>query len=107
MIAGIVIPTRLSQLADDTEHRTVTDTEKEKWNKPSITVDIELSDTSENPVQNKVIKTELDKKLNKSEVATRFAIDTVDSDKPISTKAVYNFVNKFYSKYELFSCWNK
>lgn len=29
MIAGIVVPTRLSELADDTEHRTVTDTEKE------------------------------------------------------------------------------
>ena len=55
MIAGIVVPTRLSQLADDTEHRTVTDIEKEKWNKPSITVDTELSDTSENPVTNKAI----------------------------------------------------
>lgn len=55
MIADIVVPTRLSQLADDTEHRTVTDAEKEKWNKPSITVDTELSDTSENPVTNKAI----------------------------------------------------
>lgn len=32
----------------------------------SVTVDNELSDTSENPVQNKVIKAELDKKANKA-----------------------------------------
>lgn len=50
MIAGIVVPTRLSQLADDETHRTVTDAEKEKWNKPTITVDTELSETSENSV---------------------------------------------------------
>lgn len=60
IIAGIVIPTRLSQLADDTEHRTVTDAEKEKWNKPSIAVDTELSDTSENPVQNKAVSKGMD-----------------------------------------------
>lgn len=55
LISNIQVPTKLSQLADDTEHRTVTDAEKEKWNKPTITVDDELSETSENPVQNKVI----------------------------------------------------
>nr|UVY52210.1 MAG: bppU [Bacteriophage sp.] len=52
MIAGIVVPTRLSQLADDTEHRTVTDIEKEKWNKPSVTVDTEPNANSNNPIAN-------------------------------------------------------
>lgn len=120
MIAGIVVPTRLSQLADDAEHRTVTDAEKEKWNnksdfngsynsltdKPtiptrlsqltddsmhrlvtdeekqkwnsntsgtgtSITVDTELSATSTNPVQNKIIKAELDKKANSTDLGVK------------------------------------
>lgn len=68
MIADIVVPTRLSQLTDDSMHRLVTDAEKQKWNSntsgtgTSITVDSALSSTSVNPVQNKVIKSELDKK---------------------------------------------
>lgn len=64
MIANIVVPTRLSQLADDTEHRTVTDTEKEKWNKPSITVDTELSETSNNPVSSKAVNNGLNELNN-------------------------------------------
>lgn len=114
LIAKIAVPTKLSQLSEDTTHRTVTDTEKAKWNnksdfdgsynsltdKPtipsklsqliednnhmtvtkaqrdkidnfssgsggtSVTVDAALSSTSVNPVQNKVIKVELDKKAN-------------------------------------------
>ena len=36
----------------------------------SIDIDSKLSDTSENPVQNKVIKAELDKKANTVETAT-------------------------------------
>lgn len=92
------IPNRLSQLTDDSMHRLVTDAEKQKWNSntggtgTSITVDSALSSTSVNPVQNKIIKAELDKKLNKSDVATSFNINTVTSDNPISTKAVYELV---------------
>lgn len=71
MIADIVVPTRLSELADDAEHRTVTDTEKEKWNKPTITVDTALSSTSVNPVQNKIIKAELDKKANTTDLGVK------------------------------------
>lgn len=37
------VPTRLSQLESDSEHRTVTDSEKQKWNQPSIEVDTTLS----------------------------------------------------------------
>ena len=121
LIAKIVVPTKLSQLSDDTTHRTVSDTEKAKWNnksdfngsynslanKPtiptklsqlseddshvtvtkaqrdkidnfssgsggtSITVDSALSATSNNPVANKVIKAELDKKANTTDLGVK------------------------------------
>lgn len=121
MIADIVVPTRLSQLADDTTHRVVTDAEKARWNnksnfngsynsltdKPtipsrlsqlaeddshmtvtkaqrdkidnftggsggtSITVDSALSSTSTNPVQNKIIKAELNKKANTTDLGVK------------------------------------
>ena len=121
LIAKIVVPTKLSQLGEDTTHRTVSDTEKLKWNnksdfngsynsltdKPtiptklsqlseddshvtvtkaqrdkidnftggsggtSITVDTALSSTSVNPVQNKVIKAELDKKANATDLGVK------------------------------------
>lgn len=120
LVAKIVVPTKLSQLTDDTTHRTVSDTEKQKWNnksdfngsynsltdKPviptklsqlvednnhvtvtkaqrdkidnftggtgtSITVDAALSSTSVNPVQNKVIKAELDKKANTTDLGVK------------------------------------
>lgn len=121
LVAKIVVPTKLSQFGDDTTHRLVTDTEKQKWNnksdfngsynslvnKPtipsklsqlaednnhmtvtkaqrdkidnfssgsggtSITVDTALSATSVNPVQNKVIKSELDKKANTTDLGVK------------------------------------
>lgn len=116
LIAKIAVPTKLSQLSEDTAHRLVTDAEKAKWNnqfsgsyndltnKPtiptklsqlaeddshmtitkaqrdkidnfssgsSITVDNALSSTSTNPVQNKVIKTELDKKANATDLGVK------------------------------------
>lgn len=121
LVAKIVVPTKLSQLTDDTTHRTVSDTEKQKWNnksdfngsynsltdKPtvpsklsqlaednnhmtvtkaqrdkidtftggsggtSITVDTALSATSNNPVQNKIIKAELDKKANSTDLGVK------------------------------------
>lgn len=98
MIADIVVPTRLSQLAEDDNHVTVTRAQKTKIdNVPtsfktinnqtiagtgnidiptggtgtSITVDTALSSTSVNPVQNKVIKTELDKKANTTDLGVK------------------------------------
>lgn len=120
LIAKIAVPTKLSQLREDTTHRTVSDAEKQKWNnksdfngsynsltdKPtiptelsqlaednnhmtvtkaqrdkidtftggtgtSITVDTALSATSTNPVQNKVIKAELDKKANSTDLGVK------------------------------------
>ena len=43
----------------------------------SITVDDELDDTSENPVQNKVIKATLDDKLNKTEATIASGVITI------------------------------
>lgn len=116
MIAGIVVPTRLSELADDAEHRTVTDTEKEKWNKPSITVDTELNENSNNPIANKVVttrlkgmyegladkadRTELENYATKTELDTKadkFTIDNevkADSNNPVSSKAVDGSLNE-------------
>lgn len=71
------IATKLSQLTDDSMHRLVTDAEKAKWNsntggtETSITVDTALSSTSVNPVQNKVIKSELDKKANTTDLGVK------------------------------------
>lgn len=71
------IPSKLSQLTDDSTHRLVTDEEKQKWNSntggtgTSITVDTALSATSTNPVQNKVIKSELDKKANTTDLGVK------------------------------------
>lgn len=98
MIANIVVPTRLSQLAEDDSHVTVTRAQKTKIdNVPtsfktinnqsiigtgnidiptsgtgtSITVDTALSSTSMNPVQNKVITTELNKKANTTDLGVK------------------------------------
>lgn len=98
MIADIVVPTRLSQLAEDDSHVTVTRSQKTKIdNVPtsfktinnqtiigtgnidiptggtgtSITVDSALSSTSVNPVQNKIIKAELDKKANTTDLGVK------------------------------------
>lgn len=98
MIADIVVPTRLSQLVEDDGHVTVTRAQKTKIdNVPtqfktinnqsiigpgnidiqtggtgtSITVDTALSSTSVNPVQNKVIKSELDKKANSTDLGVK------------------------------------
>lgn len=59
MIAGIVVPTRLSQLADDTTHRLVTDEEKSKWNAlKNINVVTEITEDnmeSEDPIATKLV----------------------------------------------------
>lgn len=43
LIDEITVPTKLSDLEEDENHRTVTDAEKEKWDKPSIEVDTTLT----------------------------------------------------------------
>ena len=113
MIADIVVPTRLSQLAEDDSHVTVTRAQKTKIdNVPtqfktinnqsitgtgnidiptggtgtSITVDTTLSNTSTNPVQNKVIKSELDKKANSTDLGVKKVTHTA-SDTNVTIKS--------------------
>lgn len=53
---------------------------EEALGEPTITVDSALSDTSENPVQNKVITEELNKKANAIAIPTKTSQLTNDSD---------------------------
>ena len=46
----------------------------------NLTIDNALSETSENPVQNKVVKTELDKKANKNEIPTELPANGGNAD---------------------------
>lgn len=98
MISGIVVPTRLSQLEEDDSHVTVTRAQKTKIDDvptsfktinnqtiigtgnidiptggtgTSVTVDSALSSTSTNPVQNKIINAELDKKANSTDLGVK------------------------------------
>ena len=69
------IPTKLSQLTEDNNHMTVTKAQRDKIDTftggTSITVDTALSATSVNPVQNKVVKSELDKKANTTDLGVK------------------------------------
>lgn len=71
------IPSKLSQLTEDNNHMTVTKAQRDKIDNftggtgTSITVDTALSATSANPVQNKVIKAELDKKANSTDLGVK------------------------------------
>lgn len=72
------IPSKLSQLAEDNNHMTVTKAQRDKIDNfssgsggTSITVDAALSSTSVNPVQNKVVKAELDKKANTTDLGVK------------------------------------
>lgn len=73
-----IIPSKLSQLAEDNNHMTVTKAQRDKIDNfssgsggTSITVDNALSNTSTNPVQNKIIKAELDKKANTTDLGVK------------------------------------
>lgn len=92
------IPNRLSQLTDDSMHRLVTDAEKQKWNSntggtgTSINVDSELSSTSVNPVQNKIIKAELDKKANSTDLGVKKVTHTAsDTNVTINSSEYHVF----------------
>lgn len=85
LIGKIVVPTKLSQLTEDTTHRLVTDAEKQKWNSntgsTSITVDNALSATSNNPVANKAVTNALNAKADKTELG----IDIVNTSQSTIT----------------------
>ena len=52
------IPKNLSDLKEDTSHRTVTDEEKEKWNVLQV-IDSELKEGSKNPIENNAVATKI------------------------------------------------
>lgn len=58
----------------------------------SVTVDSELSNTSTNPVQNKVIKLALDGKVNTIDVLSQI---TTSSDMPINSNAVADYFRSY------------
>lgn len=78
------------------EYEELTDEEREgivyfikDWDMPGgIEVDSELSSSSENPVQNKVVKTEIDKKENSTNKVTSLSSSSTDTQYP-SAKAVF------------------
>lgn len=118
LIAKIVVPTKLSQLSDDTSHRLVTDTEKQKWNNKSDfdgsydsltnkpTIPMKLSQLSEDDSHVTVTKAQRDKIDNFSSGSggTSITVDTAlsaTSDNAIANRAVTNALNAKVDKTEL------
>ena len=115
------IPTNLSSLNEDETHQTVTADEKKKWDSKSdfdgdfnslknipkipdaVTVDSSLSSTSTNPVQNKIIKAELDKKAEKNEIPTNLSsLNEDETHQTVTAEEKENWNNKsdFDGNYE-------
>lgn len=116
LIAKIAVPTKLSQLAEDTTHRLVTDAEKQKWNnqfsgsytdlsnKPTIPT--KLSQLTEDDSHMTVTKAQRDKIDNFSSGSggTSITVDTTLSStsvNPVANKAVTNALNTKADKSEL------
>jgi hypothetical protein len=119
LVAKIVVPTKLSQLADDTTHRLVTDDEKQKWNNKSdfngsynsLTnkpiIPSNLSQLAEDDSHMTVTKSQRDKIDNftgGSGTGTSITVDTALSStsvNPVANKAVTNALNAKAEKSEL------
>ena len=118
LIAKIVVPTKLSQLGEDTTHRTVSDTEKQKWNNKSDfdgsynsltnkpTIPTKLSQLTEDNNHVTVTKAQRDKIDNFSSGSggTSITVDSVlsaTSNNPVANKAVTNALNAKAEKSEL------
>lgn len=113
LIAKIAVPTKLSQLSDDTTHRLVTDTEKSKWNnqfsgsytdlsnKPTIPT--KLSQLTEDNNHVTVTKAQRDK-IDNFTGGTSITVDSAlsaTSNNAIANKAVTNALNAKADKTEL------
>ena len=90
---------KLSDLKTDDNHQFVSKEEKERWDSGSITIDDALSDTSENPVQNKVIKGELDKVFQsvsdgKEKIASAITDKGVTTDKDATFDTMADNIKK-------------
>lgn len=118
LIAKIAVPTKLSQLAEDTTHRVVTDAEKAKWNNKSDfngsynsltdkpTIPSKLSQLAEDNNHMTVTKAQRDKIDNFSSGSggTSITVDSAlsaTSNNPVANKAVTNALNVKAEKSEL------
>lgn len=118
LIAKIVVPTKLSQLGDDTTHRTVSDAEKQKWNNKSDfngsynslvnkpTIPTKLSQLSEDDSHVTVTKAQRDKidNFTGGSGGTSITVDSAlsaTSNNPVANKAVTNALNAKAEKSEL------
>lgn len=118
LIAKITVPTKLSQLSDDTTHRTVSDTEKAKWNNKSDfngsynslidkpTIPTKLSQLTEDNNHMTVTKAQRDKIDNFSSGSggTSITVDSAlsaTSNNPVANNAVTNALNAKAEKSEL------
>lgn len=116
LIAKIAVPTKLSQLSEDTTHRTVTDAEKQKWNKSfsgnyndlsnKPIIPTKLSQLTEDNNHMTVTKAQRDKIDNFSSGSggTSITVDpalSATSNNPVANKAVTNALNAKADKTEL------
>lgn len=115
LIAKIVVPTKLSQLGEDTTHRTVSDAEKQKWNNKSDfngsynslidkpTIPTKLSQLTEDNNHVTVTKAQRDK-IDTFTGGTSITVDSAlsaTSNNPVANKAVTNALNAKAEKSEL------
>lgn len=82
------------------QKKSATDYDAEWVNKPTTTVDSALSDTSTNPVQNKVVKAAIDQKANSSAIPTKTSSLTNDSG--FITNSTNGLTN-YYKKTETYT----
>lgn len=118
LIAKIVVPTKLSQLGEDTTHRTVSDTEKQKWNNKSDfdgsynsltnkpTIPTKLSQLTEDNNHVTVTKAQRDKidTFTGGSGGTSITVDSAlsaTSNNPVANNAVTNALNAKAEKSEL------
>ena len=117
LIAKIVVPTRLSQLGEDTTHRLVSDTEKAKWNNKSDfdgsynsltnkpTIPSKLSQLAEDNNHMTVTKAQRDKiDTFTGGTGTSITVDSTlsaTSNNPVANKTVTNAINAKADKSEL------
>lgn len=115
LVAKIVVPTKLSQLTDDTTHRTVSDTEKQKWNNKSDfngsynsltnkpTIPTELSQLTDDSIHRLVTDAEK-QKWNSNTSGASITVDSAlsaTSNNPVANKAVTNALNAKAEKSDL------
>lgn len=117
LIAKIAVPTKLSQLGEDTTHRTVSDAEKQKWNNKSDfngsynsltdkpTIPSRLSQLAEDTTHRTVTDAEKQKwNSNTGGTGTSITVDTALSStsvNPVANKAVTTALNTKAEKSEL------